>query len=76
VRNRRFAAEVALLGAALMYGLTFPIVHDALEDITPFAYLVGRFGLATIVLAPITFGALRTRAGESNRSPIFITVLS
>jgi drug/metabolite transporter (DMT)-like permease len=60
MRDRRFAAEAALLGAALMYGLTFPIVHDALADITPFAYLVGRFGLATIVLAPVTFAALRT----------------
>jgi drug/metabolite transporter (DMT)-like permease len=66
VRNRRFAAEAALLGAALMYGLTFPIVHDALDDITPFAYLVGRFGLATIVLVPITIGAFRT-AGPDRR---------
>jgi len=64
LRNRRFAAEAALLGAALMYGLTFPIVHDALDDITPFAYLVGRFGLATLVLAPVTVGALRTRGPD------------
>lgn len=47
-----------------MYGLTFPIVHDALDDITPFAYLVGRFGLATLVLAPVTIGALRTRGPD------------
>lgn len=60
MRDRRYTAEAALLGAALMYGLTFPIVHDALADITPFAYLVGRFGLATLVLAPVTIGALRT----------------
>jgi drug/metabolite transporter (DMT)-like permease len=60
MRDRRFAAEAALLGAALMYGLTFPIVHDALADITPFAYLVGRFGLATLVLAPVAIAALRT----------------
>jgi len=64
LRNRRFAAEAALLGAALLYGLTFPIVHDALEDITPFAYLVGRFGLATLVLAPVTIGALRARGPD------------
>lgn len=64
LRNRRFAAEAALLGAALLYGLTFPIVHDALADITPFAYLVGRFGLATLVLAPVTIGALRTRGPD------------
>ena len=64
LRNRRFAAEAALLGAALMYGLTFPIVHDALDDITPFAYLVGRFGIATLLLAPVTIPALRTRGPD------------
>ena len=62
--SRRFAAEAALVGAALLYGITFPLVHDALDDITPFAYLVGRFGLATLVLAPVTVGALRTRGPD------------
>jgi drug/metabolite transporter (DMT)-like permease len=61
---RRFAAEAALIGAALLYGVTFPLVHDALDDITPFAYLVGRFGIATLLLAPVTIGALRTRGPE------------
>src|SRR3954447_10800170 len=62
--RRRFAAEAALLGAALLYGITFPLVHDALDDITPFAYLVGRFGIATLLLAPVTIPALRTRGPE------------
>ena len=39
VRDARFAAEAALVVAALLYGVTFPLVHDALDDITPFAYL-------------------------------------
>ena len=47
--------------AALLYGITFPLVHDALEDITPFAYLVGRFGIATLLLAPVAIPALRAR---------------
>jgi drug/metabolite transporter (DMT)-like permease len=62
--RKRFAAEAALVGAALFYGVTFPLVHDALDDITPFAYLVGRFGIATLVLAPVTISALRTRGPE------------
>jgi drug/metabolite transporter (DMT)-like permease len=62
--KRRFAAEAALVGAALLYGVTFPLVHDALADITPFAYLVGRFGIATLLLAPVTIPALRTRGQE------------
>jgi drug/metabolite transporter (DMT)-like permease len=62
--NRRFAAEAALLGAALLYGVTFPLVHDALADVTPFAYLLGRFGIATLILAPAVVPALRTRGPE------------
>jgi drug/metabolite transporter (DMT)-like permease len=62
--KRRYVAEAALIGAALLYGVTFPLVHDALDDITPFAYLVGRFGIATLLLAPVTISALRTRGSE------------
>ena len=62
--RRRFVAEAALIGAALFYGVTFPLVHDALEDITPFAYLVGRFGIATLLLAPITISALRSGSDD------------
>ncbi len=62
--HRRFAAEAALIGAALLYGVTFPLVHDALEDITPFAYLLGRFGIATLILMPVALPALRQRGSE------------
>jgi drug/metabolite transporter (DMT)-like permease len=64
--RRRFAAEAALIGAALLYGITFPLVHDALDDITPFAYLLGRFGIATLILAPVAVSAFRT-AGPDRR---------
>jgi drug/metabolite transporter (DMT)-like permease len=62
--NRRFAAEAALVGAALLYGVTFPLVHDALDDITPFAYLLGRFAIATLILLPVAIPALRTRGPD------------
>jgi drug/metabolite transporter (DMT)-like permease len=62
--RRRYVAEAALVGAALFYGVTFPLVHDALADITPFAYLLGRFGIATLLLAPTTIPALRARGPE------------
>jgi drug/metabolite transporter (DMT)-like permease len=62
--NKRFAAEGALVGAALLYGVTFPLVHDALDDITPFAYLLGRFGIATLLLLPVALPALRARGPD------------
>jgi drug/metabolite transporter (DMT)-like permease len=65
MRHARFAAEAALVLAALLYGITFPLVHDALEDITPFAYLVGRFGIAVLFVAPAAWIAAR---GMENRA--------
>jgi drug/metabolite transporter (DMT)-like permease len=62
--HRRFAAEAALVAAALLYGVTFPLVHDALDDITPFAYLLGRFGIATLLLMPAAIPAVRRRGPE------------
>ena len=47
---RRYTAEGALVLAAFFFGVTFPLVHDALEDVTPFAYLTLRFGIAVIAL--------------------------
>jgi drug/metabolite transporter (DMT)-like permease len=55
----RFAPEAALAVAALLYGITFPLVHDALADITPFAYLFGRFTVAALLLAPAAVLSLR-----------------
>jgi drug/metabolite transporter (DMT)-like permease len=50
---RRFAAEGALVAAAFLFGVTFPLVHNALDDVTPFAYLVLRFAVALLVLGPV-----------------------
>jgi drug/metabolite transporter (DMT)-like permease len=55
----RYAPEGALAVAALLYGITFPLVHDALDDITPFAYLFGRFTVATLLLAPAAVASIR-----------------
>ena len=57
--SRGFEPKAALVLAALLYGVTFPLVKDALDDITPFAYLVGRFAIATLVVVPSFLRALR-----------------
>jgi len=66
-RAARYSAEGALVLAALLYGVTFPIVHDALDDITPFAYLLGRFGIALVLVAPAAWRAAR---GMGDRSQL------
>lgn len=61
MKARRFAAEGALVSAAFLFGVTFPLVHDALDDVTPFAYLVARFAIAILVLAPFAIAIARRR---------------
>lgn len=58
---RRYAAEGALVLAAFFFGVTFPLVHDALGDIEPFAYLVLRFAIAVVVIAPFAIVIARRR---------------
>ena len=67
MRERRLAAEGALVIAALFYGITFPLVRDALQDITPFAYLVGRFTVATLCIAPFAIRVFRRSNRETRR---------
>lgn len=44
---------LALLTAAAIWGVTFPLVKDALDDIPTFEFLAIRFAIATVVLAAI-----------------------
>jgi drug/metabolite transporter (DMT)-like permease len=61
VGQRRFAAEAALVVAAFLFGVTFPLVQDALHDVRPFAFLALRFALAGACLAPFALLATRSR---------------
>ena len=61
---RRYRAEGALVLAAFFFGVTFPLVHDALEDITPFAYLLLRFGVAVLALAPFAIAIVRSKGAD------------
>ncbi|MBM3659338.1 MAG: DMT family transporter [Actinobacteria bacterium] len=72
---RRFAAEGALVVAAFLFGITFPLVHDALEDVTPFGYLVLRFAIAVIVLAPFAVLVAR-RDGVERRQLVRVGVVA
>jgi drug/metabolite transporter (DMT)-like permease len=50
----RRQADLALLLATALWGSSFVAVKSALADATPFAFLMVRFGIATLALAPGT----------------------
>ena len=45
-------AHLAVIAAAVIFGSTFLVVKDAIEDVDPFAFLAARFGIGALVLAP------------------------
>jgi drug/metabolite transporter (DMT)-like permease len=64
VRDRRFVAEGALVLAAFFFGSTFVLVQDAIEDITPLGYLLLRFSVGVVALAPFAIVILLGRRSQ------------
>jgi drug/metabolite transporter (DMT)-like permease len=60
-----WAASLALVAAALLFGSTFLVVQDAVESAEPLPFLTVRFAIGTAALAPL---ALRRR-GRDLRAP-------
>jgi drug/metabolite transporter (DMT)-like permease len=52
-RVRAFYPELALVVASILYGATFTIVQDALEDLTATGFVLVRFAIGGAALAPI-----------------------
>ena len=52
---RRYLAEGALVLAAFFFGITFVLVQDAIEDITPTAYVTLRFLIGFAAIAPFAW---------------------
>lgn len=59
MKPKTLLADAALLATTLVWGATFVVVKDALQDIRPFAFLAVRFSVAFLVLAPFFAGPLR-----------------
>ena len=64
---KRFAPEGALVLAAFFFGITFPLVGNALNDIEPFAYLLIRFAIAILALGPFAIAIARKASPEELR---------
>ena len=64
-RVHGYLPEIAIATAAILYGSTFTIVQDALDDLTPSGLNVFRFALGAAVLAP--FALTRSWRGPEPR---------
>lgn len=48
-------ANLYLVLATLMWGITFPITRNALTEVDPFVFVSLRFTIATLVLLPMAY---------------------
>ena len=62
-----WAASLALVAAALLFGSTFLVVQDAVESVEPLPFLAVRFAIGTAALAPL---ALRRGGGDLRTSGV------
>src|SRR5205807_5762359 len=55
-RLRAFSPELALVAASVLYGATFTIVQDALDDLTATGFILLRFAIGGAALLPLALG--------------------
>ena len=75
--RRRLLPQLALITATIAYGSTFVIVQHAFEHVTPVGFIMLRFAIGTIVLAPIALRRGFRRPGvDANRTRVRARVAS
>ncbi|MFZ5942752.1 MAG: DMT family transporter [Bacillota bacterium] len=67
-------ADLQLLLVALIWGLTFPVVKDALQGISPFTFLTIRFAIAGIFLAIFYYKKLSKLNKKNLLAGLFIGI--
>jgi drug/metabolite transporter (DMT)-like permease len=61
-------ADLALAGAAFLFGTTFLVMQHAVEDVEPVPFIVVRFAIGALVLAPWALVRARRRIRRQSRT--------
>jgi len=70
----RRLAELALVGIAAVWGLTFVMVQDAIAELPPLAFLAYRFVPAGLLVAVFSWTALRALGRDGWRAGLVMGV--
>ncbi len=62
LRKRR-VADGALAVVTVFWGLTFPLIRSATQDLDPFVFVAARFCLAALAFLPLVLGSAEARRG-------------
>jgi drug/metabolite transporter (DMT)-like permease len=67
-RERTYLAELALVGIAAVWGLTFPMVQDAVAQIPTMTFLAYRFLPAAVIVAAVSRDELKRLSRDGWRA--------
>jgi drug/metabolite transporter (DMT)-like permease len=73
--RRPLLPELALIAATVSYGATFVIVQDALERVTPVGFILLRFSIGALVLAPFAIARGYRLPGVSASAREFAAIM-
>ncbi len=74
-RNHHTLATLALVGVTAVWGGTFVVVQDAVEQMPVLPFLFWRFALAAAVLALLRPGAVRGLTAQKRRHGVYLGLL-
>ena len=69
----RYLPELALIASTIAYGTTFVIIQNALDDVTPAGFILLRFSIGAVVLAPFALARGFGRPGVETSTRDFVT---
>ena len=75
LQRRRRLAFLLLLGVVMVWGCTFALVKDAIEDASPLLFNLLRFALAAVVLLAVSWQRLRRVTRASLRGGVLAGTL-
>lgn len=73
--RKRFKGEIALLIITVIWGATFPIIKESLNDSTPFIFVAVRFSIASILILPFFLSKVRLLNKETLKAGLVLGVL-
>ncbi len=73
--NSKLTGEAALLLVTLLWGATFVIIKEALNDASPLLFVGARFSIAAILFIPIIYKSRKTITKQALLPAMFLGVL-
>ena len=74
--SKQFHAYLMLILISVIWGATFPIIHNSVQNISPILFVLVRFGLAGIFLLPFIWRQFRQKDTASLKFGILLGIVN